>query len=409
MQVPFRLSVCGMLLILAACSRPPKPEEAKPQASATTAATPGASQKREEKEKDDDGKSAEHKEAEKKDGKEADFVKLTDKQVQAAHIEVGAVRTGFAGAVEAPAAVIADPQHAAVVSSSVSGRVVAIRKNLGESVAKGDVLAVIESREVAQFSADVALARRQLALAEAGFKREDRLYAEKVSSRQEYELAQSALDDARTRLRLTQQQLSTSGGAEQSAQLTLRAPITGVVTARQITLGDVVEANAKLFELANPSILSVELSLTPSDASRIALGAAVAVSADARSGSGTVAFLSRVLDPATRQIRAIASLPNQNGLWRIGETVSASVVLKPESSGEQLAVPRAAVQTIEDKPSVFVRQKDGFAIKHVVLGKPAAGFVIVLSGLDGSERIATSNTYVLKAEHGKGEAGGEND
>jgi cobalt-zinc-cadmium efflux system membrane fusion protein len=191
--------------------------------------------------------------------------------------------------------------------------------------------------------------------------------------------------------------------------LTLRAPITGVVTARQITLGDVVEANAKLFELANPSILSVELSLTPSDASRIALGAAVAVSADARSGSGTVAFLSRVLDPATRQIRAIASLPNQNGLWRIGETVSASVVLKPESSGEQLAVPRAAVQTIEDKPSVFVRQKDGFAIKHVVLGKPAAGFVIVLSGLDGSERIATSNTYVLKAEHGKGEAGGEND
>jgi cobalt-zinc-cadmium efflux system membrane fusion protein len=132
-----------------------------------------------------------------KDGKEADFVKLTDKQVQAAHIEVGAVRTGFAGAVEAPAAVIADPQHAAVVSSSVSGRVVAIRKNLGESVAKGDVLAVIESREVAQFSADVALARRQLALAEAGFKREDRLYAEK-SPRQEYELAQSALDDART-------------------------------------------------------------------------------------------------------------------------------------------------------------------------------------------------------------------
>lgn len=408
MQMPFRWSVCGMLLILAACSRSPKPEEDKPQASAVASAAPAATQKHADKDKDDD-KSAERKGGEEKDEKEADFVKLSDKQIQSAHIEVASVRTGFAGAVEAPAVIIADPQHAAVVSSSVSGRVISVHKNLGENVARGDILAVIESREVAQFSADVALARRQLELADAAFKREDRLYAEKVSSRQEYELAQSALDDARTRLRLAQQQLATSGGAEQSAQLTLRAPIAGVVTARQVALGDVVEANAKLFELANPDLLSVELSLAPSDASRVAPGTPIEVSADGRSGSGHVAFLSRVLDPATRQIRAIASLPNKNALWRIGETVSASVVLKPESPGERIAVPRAAVQTIEDKPSVFVRQKDGFAIKHIVLGKPAAGFVTVLSGLDGSERIATSNTFVIKAEHGKREAGGDND
>ncbi|MRW91840.1 efflux RND transporter periplasmic adaptor subunit [Duganella sp. FT80W] len=409
MQMPYRLSVCGILLILAACSRSPKPEEGKPQASAAASAAPAAAQKHADKDKDDDDKPTERKGGEEKDGKDADFVKLSDKQILAAHIEVAAVRTGFAGAVEAPAVIIADPQHAAVVSSSVSGRVISVRKNLGENVARGDILAVIESREVAQFSADVALARRQLELADAGFKREDRLYAEKVSSRQEYELARSALDDARTRLRLAQQQLATSGGAEHSAQLTLRAPVAGVVTARQVALGDIVEANAKLFELANPDLLSVELSLAPSDASRVAPGTPIEVSADGRSGTGHVAFLSRVLDPATRQIRAIATLPNKNALWRIGETVSASVVLKPESSGEQIAVPRSAVQTVEDKPSVFVRQKDGFAIKHIVLGKPAAGFVTVLSGLDGSERIATSNTFVIKAEHGKGEAGGDND
>lgn len=398
-----------MLLMLAACSRAPQPEEGKPQAAAVASAAPAAAQQRGDKDKDDDDKSAERKGGEETDGKDADFVKLSDNQIQAAHIEVSAVRTGFAGAVEAPAVIAADPQHAAIVSSSVSGRVISVRKNLGESVVRGNILAVIESREIAQFSADVALARRQLELADAAFKRESRLYAEQVSSRQEYEQAQSALDDARTRLRLAQQQLATSGGAEHSAQLTLRAPIAGVVTARQAALGDVVEANAKLFELANPDLLSVELSLEPSDASRVAPGAAVDVSADGRSGTGHVAFLSRVLDPATRQIRAIATLPNKNALWRIGETVSASVVLKPGSAGEQIAVPRAAIQTIGDKPSVFVRQKDGFAIKHIVLGKPAAGFVTVLSGLDGSERIATSNTYILRAEHGKGEAGGDND
>lgn len=399
MHVPYRLSVFGVLLILAACSRAPKPEAGKPEAQKASAVP----QQRQERDKDDDGKPNEQ------EGKEGDVVKLSDKQIQAAHIEVSPVRTDFAGAVEAPAVIVADPQHAAVVSSSVSGRVIAVRKNLGENVVQGEVLAVIESREAAQFSADVALARRQLQLAEAGMKREDRLYAEKVSSRQEYELAQSALDEARTRLRLAQQQLSTTGGAENSAQLTLRAPIAGVVTARQITLGDFVEANAKLFELANPNALSVELSLTPIDASRIGVGAAVDISVDGRSGGGRIAFISRVLDPATRQIRAIASLANQRSLWRIGETVTASVVLNAQSPGKQLAVPRTAVQTVEDKTSVFVRQKDGFAIRPVVLGKPAAGFITVLSGLDGSERIATSNTYVLKAEHGKGAAGDDND
>ena len=409
MQVPYRLSVCGVLLILAACSRSPQPEGGKPEAHNAAAPAPTTPQKQQEKDKDGEDKPGEHEGKEDKDGKHADFIKLSDKQIQAAHIEVAAVRAGFAGAVEAPAVILADPQHAAVVSSSVSGRVISVRKNLGENVAQGEVLAIVESRDVAQFSADVALARRQMELAEAGFKREDRLYAEKVSSRQEFELAQSALDEARTRLRLAQQQLSATGGAEHSAQLALRAPIAGIVTARQITLGDVIEANAKLFELANPNTLSVELSLTPTDALRIAIGAPVEISVEARSGAGRIAFISRVLDPATRQIRAIASLSNQNGLWRIGETVSASVVLAAQSTGEQLAVPRASVQTVEDKPSVFVREKDGFAIRHVALGKPSAGFVTVLSGLNGSERIATSNTYVLKAEHGKGEAGGDND
>jgi cobalt-zinc-cadmium efflux system membrane fusion protein len=63
------------------------------------------------------------------------------------------------------------------------------------------------------------------------------------------------------------------------------------------------------------------------------------------------------------------------------------------------------VQTVEDRPSVFVREKDGFAIKHVVLGGNAAGYVKVMGGLEGNEQVAVSNTYLLKAEHGKGEAG----
>jgi len=98
-------------------------------------------------------------------------------------------------------------------------------------------------------------------------------------------------------------------------------------------------------------------------------------------------------------------LSNGRGAWRIGETVRASIALEGSAGGTQLAIPRTAVQTVEDRPSVFVRARDGFAIKHVVLGGNAAGYVKVMGGLEGNEQIAVSNTYLLKAEHGKGEAG----
>lgn len=399
MQVVFRSGLYAAIILLSACS--PKPEATQPK-------EPTAKQSEEQpKVQAEKGEAEEHAEsAQGGEGKE-DFVALSDQQIRAAGIDVLPVRQSFAGAFEAPAVITADPKHSAIVSSSVGGRVVEIRRNLGEAVGRGDALAVIESRDVAQLKADVEIAKRQHELGQATFKREERLYAEKVTSRQEFEVARTAAQEARTRLRLAEQQLAAAGGESggQLNRLTLRSPIKGHVTARQIALGDVVEPNAHLFEVANLNELSAELSLSPDDAARVTVGAAVAVSTDGRTGAGRITHVSRVLDPATRQVRAIARISNERGAWRIGETVRASIALEGNAGAGQLAIPRTSVQTVEDKPSVFVRAKEGFAIKHVVLGASAAGYVRVLSGLDGSEQIAVSNTYVLKAEHGKGEAG----
>lgn len=409
MQAVFRSGLCAAMIVLSACS--PKSDTAKP-------AEPTGVQREEKEEAEEKSGRQEQAGTEAKEGAEEkenegetegkeDFVKLSDQQIKAAGIEVMPIRKAFAGAIEAPAVIAADPKQAAVVSSSVGGRVVEVRRNLGEAVGRGDVLAVIESRDIAQLRADIDIAKRQAELAQATFKREERLYNEKVTSRQEFEVARSAAQEARTRLRLAEQQLSAAGGTGggQLNRLTLRSPIKGHVTARQIALGDIVEPNAHLFEVANLNELSVELSLSPDDAARVAVGSTVDVSTDGRTGAARITNVSRVLDPATRQVRAIAKLSNERGTWRIGETARASIALAGDPGGGQLAILRTAVQTVEDKPSVFVREKDGFAIKHVVLGPAAAGYVKVTSGLDGSEQIAVSNTYLLKAEHGKGEAG----
>jgi len=396
------------MILLSACS--PKPETTSRQ-DAAEHGEQSANAKGEQAEKAEKGEAVERGEAAEKEGGEAeakeDFVALSDQQIKAAGIEVMPVRQSFAGAVEAPAVIAADPKHAAVVSSAVGGRVVEIRRNLGDPVARGDVLAVIESRDVAQLRADVEIAKRQYELSQANFAREERLYGEKVTSRQEFEIARNAAQEARTRLRLAEQQLAAAGASSggQLNRLMLRSPIKGNVTARQIALGDIVAPDAHLFEVADLNELTAELSLSPDDAARIAVGTTVDVSTDGRTGTGRITHVSRVLDPATRQVRAIARLSNGRGAWRIGETVRASIALEGSAGGTQLAVPRTAVQTVEDRPSVFVRARDGFAIKHVVLGGNAAGYVKVMGGLEGNEQIAVSNTYLLKAEHGKGEAG----
>ena len=408
MQAVFRSGLCAAMILLSACS--PKPETTSRQ-DAAEHGEQSANAKGEQAEKAEKGEAVERGEAAEKEGGEAeakeDFVALSDQQIKAAGIEVMPVRQSFAGAVEAPAVIAADPKHAAVVSSAVGGRVVEIRRNLGDPVARGDVLAVIESRDVAQLRADVEIAKRQYELSQANFAREERLYGEKVTSRQEFEIARNAAQEARTRLRLAEQQLAAAGASSggQLNRLMLRSPIKGNVTARQIALGDIVAPDAHLFEVADLNELAAELSLSPDDAARIAVGTTVDVSTDGRTGTGRITHVSRVLDPATRQVRAIARLSNGRGAWRIGETVRASIALEGSAGGTQLAIPRTAVQTVEDRPSVFVRARDGFAIKHVVLGGNAAGYVKVMGGLEGNEQIAVSNTYLLKAEHGKGEAG----
>ena len=411
MQAVFRSGLCAAMILLGACSPKQEPANSKEAAEQGEKASSekGGKEEKEEKGRSEPEAGERGDTAEKEGGSEAkeDFVPLSDQQIRAAGIEVMPVRQSFAGAVEAPAVIAADPRHAAVVSSSVGGRVVEIRRNLGDPVARGDVLAVIESRDVAQLRADVEIARRQHELARATFAREERLYGEKVTSRQEFEIARNASLEARTRLSLAEQQLAAAGGTGggQLNRLMLRSPIKGNVTARQIALGDIVAPDAHLFEVADLNELAVELSLSPNDAARVTVGTTVDVSTDGRTGAGRITHVSRVLDPATRQVRAIARLSNGQGNWRIGETVKASIALEGSAGGGQLAIPRTAVQTVEDKPSVFVREKEGFAIKHIVLGTTAAGYVKVASGLDGKEQIAVSNTYMLKAEHGKGEAG----
>jgi len=332
-------------------------------------------------------------------------IHLTAQQISAAGIQIVRTVQSGGGALTLPAMIEGDPQGMQVVSAAIGGRVVSLTRNIGQSVDRGETLAIIESREAAMLNAEIEASRARLALAESNLKREERLFAERVSPEQDLIAARTAASEARIALRLAQQQLSAAGGGGGALnRVAIRAPISGQVIARNAVLGQTVQADAELFRVANLSQVAVTLAVSPADASRVRAGSGIEIVSGDRRSSGRVSFVSPVLDEATRQVSVIAVIGNRNGQWRVGEPVTAIVQL-PETGGPgSVMVPQRAVQTVEGRPTVFVRTAEGFRATPVTLGQPNGDDIVVTFGLKGGEQVAETNSFTLKAELGKGEA-----
>jgi len=335
-------------------------------------------------------------------------ITLSDAQIATAGIRVAPVIAGGAGSIELPATIEGDPQGVQVVSAAIGGRVVALNRNLGQSVGRGETLAVIESREAAQLKGEVEASQARLALARSNLAREERLFKERVSPEQDLIAARTAATEARIAYDQARGQVSAAGGGGGGLnRIGITAPISGQVIARSVVLGQTVASDAELYRVANLSSVSISLNLQPVDAGRVRPGNTIVISAPGRQANARVSFVSPALDAQTKLVPVIATLDNRAAQWRVGEAVTASVQLAGESGGATITVPAAAIQTVEGKSVVFVRTKTGFQAVQVALGDNAGSSVVVRSGLKGGEQIATTNSFTLKAEVGKGEAAHE--
>ncbi len=345
-------------------------------------------------------KSAEHAE-------EEGVIELSAQQISAAGIVLARVIQSGGGALTLPATVEGDPQGMQVVSAAIGGRVVSLTRNLGQSVGKGQTLAIIESREAATLNAEIEASRARLGLAESNLRREQRLFDQRVTAEQDLIAARTAAAEARIALRLAQQQVAAAGGRGGALnRIAIAAPISGQIVARTATLGQTVAADAELYRVANLSRVSVTVSLSPADASKVRPGSEIEIVAGERRSLARVDFVSPILDETTRLAKVIAVIDNRNGQWRVGEPVIASIRLSGNTGAPgSMLVPATAVQTVEGRPTVFVRTAKGFKATPVILGQPSGDNVVVTSGLKGGEQIAAAaGSFTLKAELGKGEA-----
>ena len=122
-----------------------------------------------------------------------------------------------------------------------------------------------------------------------------------------------------------------------------------------------------------------------------------------RRAEGKIIFVSPILNPDTRSARVIVALPNKDMTWRPGTFVTAEVEIAQDRV--KVKLPKAALQTVEGKRVVFVRTPAGFKKRNVEVGRTDDEAVEIVSGLAPGDEIAVGNTFLLKAELGKSEAG----
>ncbi|MFV0281175.1 MAG: efflux RND transporter periplasmic adaptor subunit [Rhodoblastus sp.] len=347
---------------------------------------------------------------------------MTPAQIEAAQIEIGAAASGaLAQKLAAPGVVMIDQDRVARIPAKVVGTVAQLRKKLGDRIEKGEIVAILDSREVADAKSEYLSAAVAFDLQKTLFDRTQTLWDKKIATEQAYLQARATYVVAELRLGLARQKLVAlgfdgpaivalkPGVSPDLRQYPVQSPIAGRVIDRKVDVGAAVGGNndpSELYTVADLSSLWVDLSVPMIDLDRVREGQTVTITAPGgREGRGRIVFIGPVLNQETRAARVLASLPNSDFAWRPGAYVAAKIDLAPGPAA--VLAPRSAIQTIEGGPNVFVRTDKGFALRPVKLGKADGERIEILEGLAEGEKIAATNTFLLKAELGKSAASHE--
>lgn len=315
---------------------------------------------------------------------------------------------------ELPGEIVLNPDRVAHVVPRLSGVVKDVLKNLGDKVKTGDLLAVIESRELADLKSEYLASKKKSELARAMYEREHNLWEKKISAEQDFLLARQTLAETKIELQKTIQKLISLGLSvsdveklSDESDLTryeIRAPFDGSIIEKHIALGEAVEEDADIFAIADLSALWGEIIVYEKDLGDVKVGQEVAIKSKVldSEAKGRISYISPLIGEETRTMKARVNIDNSNGQWRPGHFVTIQIV--QHEADVPIAVAADAIQTYRDGSVVFAQYDDVFEVRPLALGKSDGRWVEVLNGLSAGEKYAARNSFILKAELGKAAA-----
>ncbi len=347
-------------------------------------------------------------------GAHVDVVKLTADQQKDFEITTEVARSGsLATQIVRPAEIKFNQDRVAHVVPRIAGVVRTVSISEGDRVKAGTIMAVLDSRELADSKASFLAAHERMLLARETFSREEALWKKKISSVREYLNAKSKYAEKRIDRRGAAQKLLALGFSkkfldnliksddEMLTAYQLVAPFSGTVISRHISRGEAVSSGSEAFLLADIAELWVDITIYPKDLPHVREGLHADI--DLGDGStpvrGRIAFVSPHLSEATRTAYARLKLANVDGRLRPGMFVKANISVSTEAA--EIRVPRTAIQRIEESSVVFINKDGEFKPRPVKVGRVNGRYAEIVSGLKKGESFVTRGAFTLKAQLSK--------
>lgn len=293
------------------------------------------------------------------------------------------------------------------IAAPISGRVLKIKAELGDSVQAGQTLLLMDAPDLGNAIADTEKAHADARLKQQALNRARTLYQGGALARKDLEAAEAdyaaaGAEARRAELRL--KNLMPDGMHTTSEGYALRSPIAGVVAQRQVNPGEEIRPDLAdpLFTITNPAQVWVSIDLPESLLAKARIGRPVSIAVDAypnQQFSGRIEKVAPALDPVTRRVAVRCSVDNTDSLLK--PEMYARVTLIADINRSAFRIPNTALVSDGLYSYVFVELAPGVLKKRrVALVAQDREFSYTVDGLQANERIVTAGALLLNSELG---------
>lgn len=303
----------------------------------------------------------------------------------------------------APVIISYDAARVAQVSARAPGVVKRVSAEIGAWVSAGTALAVVESAAVSGDQSRLVAARSRILTLEENYRRTAELEQKGIVAKKELLAARQEVRDATAELESLQASLRGVGANNGSGgRYAVKAPVSGIVTQRTVSLDRYVDSQTALFEIVDTSTMWAEVALPEAELANVKAGTKVRITVDGLGGrefSGNIAHIAPLIDPQTRTAKARVKLANPGGLLRANMYGQARI--SSGGSRSSSAVPRGAVQRAKSVKLAFVRlSPNQFEARRVqVASNHGIGDLVeIASGIEVGEEVVVAGSFLLKTE-----------
>ena len=292
-------------------------------------------------------------------------------------------------------------RFSADLSFRVSGRVIERLVDVGTHVDAGQVLARLDPAEqqadVDAATAAVTSAESQLRVAKATFERQRTLISNGFTTRDAFDSAQEGLRSAESSLETAKAQLGTAKDALGYTEL--RAGASGLITARHVEVGQVVQSAQPVFTLAQDGERDAVFDVYQSIFFGEIEGGSVAlalISDPSVTATGQVREVSPVVDPKTATVRVKVAIQNPPAAMTLGSAIAGTAKSKPVA---RITVPWTALMSSGSKPAVWVVDPATrtASLTPITIAAYEAGTVVIKDGLEAGERVVVEGGKLLSS------------